>query len=321
MRILVVRRDNIGDLVCTTPFIAALRQHLPQAWIGALVNSYNAAVLERNPDLDAVLAYTKLKHRQHDQSIPAILQRRLAMLWRLRRERLDYIVLCTADARTARLLRWLRPRTLLVAEESAAGHEVERVFGLAAHFGIRGDIPPLRLVPDPAEVERARARFPANGLKVAMHISARRPAQRWPAERFAELAGRLPEPPLLLWSPGPQAHPRHPGDDDKARAVVAASGGRVVAYATERLPQLIGALAACDMAICSDGGASHLAAALGKPLVCLFGDSSPQRWRPWGVPQRLLQPATRDVRDIPVAEVMAAFESLAASSSPMKMPI
>jgi heptosyltransferase III len=126
---------------------------------------------------------------------------------------------------------------------------------------------------------------------------------------------------LLLWSPGPQAHPRHPGDDDKARAVVAASGGRVVAYATERLPQLIGALAACDMAICSDGGASHLAAALGKPLVCLFGDSSPQRWRPWGVPQRLLQPATRDVRDIPVAEVMAAFESLAASSSPMKMPI
>jgi ADP-heptose:LPS heptosyltransferase len=90
----------------------------------------------------------------------------------------------------------------------------------------------------------------------------------------------------------------------------------VVAYATERLPQLIGALAACDMVICSDGGASHLAAALGKPLVCLFGDSSPERWRPWGVPQRVLQPASGKVRDLSVAEVLNAFESLRASSAP-----
>ena len=51
-RILIVRRDNIGDLVCTTPLIAALRERLPRAWIAALVNSYNAEVLARNPALD-----------------------------------------------------------------------------------------------------------------------------------------------------------------------------------------------------------------------------------------------------------------------------
>jgi ADP-heptose:LPS heptosyltransferase len=317
MRILVVRRDNIGDLVCTTPLLTALRQRFPQAWIGCLVNSYNAAVLERNTDLDAVLAYTKLKHLQPGESALAVLRARLAMLWRLRRARLDHVLLATADARTARLLRWLRPRHLLVAPDGDDGrHEVERVFALGAHFGIRGEIPPLRLVPDPAEVELARSRFPKGALKVAMHISARRPAQRWPAERFAGLAQRLPGPAMLLWSPGPASHPRHPGDDEKARAVADAAPGKVFPYATERLQQLIGALAAADVVVCSDGGTSHLAAALGKPLVCLFGDSSPGRWRPWGVPQRLLQPASRDVRDISVADALSALESLARSIKP-----
>src|SRR5262249_46468920 len=48
-RILVVRRDNIGDLVCATPLLAALRRQFPGAHIAALVNSYNAAVLAGNP--------------------------------------------------------------------------------------------------------------------------------------------------------------------------------------------------------------------------------------------------------------------------------
>ena len=64
MRILVVRRDNIGDLVCTPPLFAALRRRYPQAHIAALVNSYNAAVLDDNPDVDEVHSYTKLRHRR-----------------------------------------------------------------------------------------------------------------------------------------------------------------------------------------------------------------------------------------------------------------
>src|SRR5512135_977073 len=60
-KILVIRRDNIGDLVCTTPMIRMLRQHYPDAWIAALVTRYNAEVLAGNPDLDAVFAYQKAK--------------------------------------------------------------------------------------------------------------------------------------------------------------------------------------------------------------------------------------------------------------------
>ena len=85
MKILVIRRDNIGDLVCTTPLLAALRRAKPGAWIGALVNSYNAPVLERNPDVDAVIPYRKLKHLEPGDWALAALGERAAAFWRDRR--------------------------------------------------------------------------------------------------------------------------------------------------------------------------------------------------------------------------------------------
>ena len=60
-KLLVIRRDNIGDLVCTTPLLRSLRQKYPEARIDALVTSYNEPILENNPDVDYVYAYTKAK--------------------------------------------------------------------------------------------------------------------------------------------------------------------------------------------------------------------------------------------------------------------
>jgi heptosyltransferase-3 len=328
MRVLVIRRDNIGDLVCTTPLFSALRHRYPQAWIGALVNSYNAPVLEHNPDLDEVIAYTKLKHLGQRESIFAALGTRLASFWRLRQSGLDYAVLATTDfaPRIARLAHWLAPKQVVGFSDGSASarraldlsvpiaqirtlHEVERVYSLAPLFGIHEAIPPLKVIPDSGELAKARAAFGAARLKVAVHISARRPAQRWPVERFAALIKRLGTEHgvtvMLLWSPGPANHPQHPGDDEKATEI--GTKAKVIAYPTARLQQLISALAACDAVICSDGGASHIAAALGKPMVCFFGDSPVERWRPWGVRARVLQPATRRVSDIAVDDAAQAF--------------
>jgi ADP-heptose:LPS heptosyltransferase len=334
-RLLVIRRDNIGDLVCTTPLIAALRQRFPRAWIGALVNSYNAPVLEGNPDLDEVIAYRKLKHLGRSDSAIAALRERIASMWRLRRLRLDCAILATPDfnPRTVRLARWLAPKALVGFSDGSARaqkldfsvplskvtgcHEVERVFALGAHLGIAGSIPPLRLVADPAEVAKASAAFgPHEGLRVAVHISARRPAQRWPAERFAALIeqihARHGAAAMLLWSPGPADHPQHPGDDSKASQVAEMLSGKApaICYRTGELGELAGGLAACHMVVCSDGGALHMAAALRKPVVCLFGDSPPERWGPWGVPHRVVRASTGNVLDTPVETVFLAFTEL-----------
>jgi len=76
------------------------------------------------------------------------------------------------------------------------------------------------------------------------------------------------------------------------------------------LGELIAGLSLCERVVCSDGGAMHLAAALGKPIVCLFGRSDAARWHPFGVRYELLQPASLEVRDISVSSVAAALERL-----------
>ena len=331
-KILIIRRDNIGDLVCTTPLISALRRRFAAAWLGALVNSYNAPVLDGNPDLDDVLVYTKAKHRAPDQSLAGILWRRLRMMQRLREMQLDDVIIATTSPqpRLITLARWLKPKRLIgfgesgaldvaLPPDSAGRHEVEDVFRVASIYGIDGPPPACRVI-GPKMQSRSAA------LTIGIHISARKPSQRWPADRFAATVGALAaQGPLcfmLLWSPGAEDNPLHPGDDAKAQAVLEdlrrsgipfdGADARMIARPTQTLAQLIEALAGCDALICADGGAMHLAAGLGLPVVCLFGDSDAQRWRPWGVPYRLLQQPSLDVKDIGVDQVVSAFNALQA---------
>jgi ADP-heptose:LPS heptosyltransferase len=85
----------------------------------------------------------------------------------------------------------------------------------------------------------------------------------------------------------------------------------VIPVATPDLKTLIAALSLADRVVCPDGGAMHLAAALGKPVVALFGDSPVARWRPWGVPHRVLQPDSRDLADLALDAVLGACADLA----------
>src|SRR4051812_19946673 len=107
---LVIRRDNIGDLVCTTPLIAALRSRFPKSWIGVLVNRYAAPVLENNPDVSEVLSYDKAKHRLANDALLALYWRRLRLIGALRKRRIDYVLLAApgrqeSAERMARLIR------------------------------------------------------------------------------------------------------------------------------------------------------------------------------------------------------------------------
>jgi hypothetical protein len=118
---------------------------------------------------------------------------------------------------------------------------------------------------------------------------------------------------VLVWSPGAPDNPRHPGDDDKAEeARRALAGVPCVDVRTETLPELVGVLSLADAIITADGGAMHLGAACGLPVVALFGNSDPAMWHPWHVPHEVLQPPERDVGLIEVEEVLAAWDRLAA---------
>jgi ADP-heptose:LPS heptosyltransferase len=337
-RILVIRRDNIGDLVCTTPLIAALRQRFPEGYIAALVNSYNRDVLASSPRLDAVFAYTKAKHRAEGETLLGAYVNRVRLFLALRRLRFDYAVLAGPhfQPHALRFARAAGARQIVgfIDDPSQGGidlavpygaggslHEAEDVFRLGAPLGVIGEPSRTEVFADAARVAQVRDALMAMppGPSIAVHISARKPSQRWAVENFGAAMRALHQLCgarfILLWAPGDEANPRHPGDDGKAQALLAGlSGVPVLAWPTAQLPELMAALAVSDVVLCADGGAMHLATALGKPIACLFGDSSPARWRPWGVPHAVLQATSRNVADVPAGEAVAAVRSLLATA-------
>ncbi|PLK49217.1 glycosyltransferase family 9 protein [Uliginosibacterium sp. TH139] len=322
MKILVIRRDNIGDLVCTLPLIRRLREQYPQAWIGALVTRYNAEVLQGSPDLDAVFSYTKAKHLAAGESALGAMWARLRQLWQLRQMKLDLVLLPASGSQASarRMARLVGAKRVIaqddVTSDPAALHEVPRAANLLRALDLPvTDLPAARIAPRAELLAAAQAKLGA-GPVLGLHISARKPSQRWPAEYFAELIRRLyaTDPALrfaLFWAPGASDNPLHPGDDAKAQQIIGACGGLpLTPMPTHELSELIAGLAACSRVLCSDGGHMHLAASLGKPIVCLFGKSDAARWHPWGVPYQLLQPASREVGEVTVEEVEAALAAL-----------
>ena len=316
--ILIVRRDNVGDLVCTTPLIEALRHQHPRAWIGALVNTYNEGVLAGNAALDAVFAYEKLKHRR--TGILRNVFDTVKTLARLRIARLDYALVPLGTPQALKLAASLKPERVIAGDAVYSGtrHEVERAYALGASLGLRGTPGPMRVFPDPALQARVRAlleKFVGSGPVAAVHISARQEIRRWPLERYAEFLkiksreGKI----ALMWSPGPRSDPRHPGDDETAARLLRflKEDKNVIAVPTPDLATLIAALSQIDWLLCPDGGAMHIAAALGKPVVALWGDSPVQRWRPWQVPHVVVQPPSKNLADLPLASVLDACASLA----------
>jgi len=333
-KILFIRRDNIGDLVCTTPAIAAARRSLPGAKIGVLVNTYNAEVLANNTDIDEIYVYEKAKHAI-EKSRYSVWLSNARLLLRIRKERYDVAVGCgSSSSRLARYTRltgsemrigYVKKQdegsglyTTSLVEPDEPLHEVDRTIRLLSPLGIASGMKFLKIVPSTEAVRRADSFAACQGRftkpRIVMHISSRKPDNRWPVGNFIMLgkmlAKRYRTSIMLLWSPGSENNVYHPGDDEKASEIVSALGKDVLAYSTNHLSDLIAALSIADIVICGDGGAMHIAAGLGKPIVALWGSSSAERWRPYGVRHVLLQGDGSKARNVGVETVTSAVEKL-----------
>lgn len=335
-RILIVRRDNIGDLICTLPLISAIRQLNPSARIDTLVNSYCAPVLMGNPDLDHVYVYTKAKHKESGESALGVYWRRLVLTMKLRLAKYDWLVLANVSCQP-RPLRWAKQvgakRIVGFTELGCQGaetitdpipllrgqgkHEVEYLMELLHPFGAVEQISAARIMPEADALQRAQAALANARIRgkvlVGINLSARLPSQQWPAEKFIELINLLKARyhSVIFWAPGSASNAGHPGDDEKAARVAASfAEDDLTCVPTQQLSELIAGISNVDLLVTADGGALHIGAACGKPEVVMFGDSDPTQWYPWRVPYKLLHPASRDVCSICAAEVAAAVDQL-----------
>ena len=258
-RILIIRNDNIGDLICTTPAIQAIRKRFKNAAISILVNRYNKDVIDGSGIADECFVYDKLKHGRHKSRLSAWLEM-YRTFSEIRKREFDLVISC----------------------RSSYSPSVAR---MAYFTGARWR---LGYVPQKGILPRFFYNIPVvkkDDYLVAIHISSRRTENRWPIERFIKIINFLASKDIkivVLWMPGDEANPMHPGDDKKAESIKEKVRGDVILYKTESVKELIGVLSLCKLVVCLDGGAMHIAAALKIPVIALFGSTDLAAWGPYG---------------------------------------
>lgn len=318
-RILAVRLDNLGDLLMTTPALAALHESLPGASLTLLGGPSAAAVAPHLTMLDAIwpvaMPWTALGRDclQDDDASPGSAERELVE--RLAAERFDAAVIftvCTQSALPAALLCRMAgiPLRLAHSRENPYGlltdwvpetdriadgmrHEVQRQLELVAAVGCTTPDERLRWRVTDIEREAVAARLEALGIApgrpyVVMHPGATAATRRWPPERFGELAAALVQRTGIAVV--------FAGDTDDLPAVATALAAvptdkpdaPIVSLASElSLGQLAALIGEAKLVVCNNSAPSHLAAALGTPVACLYALTNPQH-TPWRVSSEVL---------------------------------
>ncbi|MSV36194.1 MAG: lipopolysaccharide heptosyltransferase family protein [Bryobacterales bacterium] len=287
LRILVIRLSSMGDVIHTLPAVASLKHRFPHSHLTWLVRPRWTPLLEGNPYVDEVVAV--------ERSVSAS----FAEARRLRARHFDLAVDFQGLIQTALLGAAARPRKLAgfdrtqVRERWAAlfyssevptqaAHVVERNLELAAGAELAAGTE-LAAGAGAANLPRTFPLPPGapegslpDGRFILASPFAGWGSKQWPLEYWSELSGMLELPLVVNGPPNSEAELR------KIRGVHVHLSG---------IPGLIDATRRAHAVIGVDSGPLHLAAALGKPGVAIYGPTDPARNGPYGGTIRVLRSA------------------------------
>lgn len=322
-RFLIVRLGSLGDVIHGIPVAAALRQRFPDASIEWAVDGRYVELLALVRGLDRRIAVdTRGSLSRLGATIRDLRRRGYAWAFDLQGLLKSAMLARLAGAgRTVGFSRaHLRERAAALfysdAIEPHGAHVIEKNLSLLTVVGIERPAVSFPLdVPCTAVSDAVAARSP-DGYAL-LNPGAAWPNKRWPPERFGAVAHALRErigaPSIVLWGPG---------EEPLASAVVQASRGAAQLSPPTTIADLFAIARGARLMLSGDTGPLHVAAAVGTPVVGLFGPTSAQRNGPWSpddvsisrmdtcacVYERRCRRHVSCIDDISVAEVVRAIE-------------
>ncbi|MCZ7572109.1 MAG: glycosyltransferase family 9 protein [Ardenticatenaceae bacterium] len=304
-RVLVVRLDNLGDVLVTTPAIHAIKTSLPDAEITLLASPVGAQAGRLNPDIDDVIVY-QAPWMDPWHKLPQESEREQRMIAAIRARRFDGAIIFTSFHQSplpAAYLCYLADIPLRVAASidgpgsllttrhkhpERMTHEVERGLDLVGAIGLgSSDLDLVLRVPAEARAHLAAhlCAFDRGRPLIVVHPGCSMPARTYPWEMYAQVANLLVErlgATVVLT-----------GTEEEA-PLVGRIRGRMQCEALALAGQLpfaefCGLIEAADLTITNNTGPMHVSAAVKTPVVALFAlTNPPEQWGPWRVPHRQL---------------------------------
>lgn len=290
-----MRTDRIGDVILSTPVIINLRKRYPNAYIAFMCRPYTKEILEGNPYLNEIIVYDKKgAHRSFWGSL------RFALA--LRRKKFDIAIILHPTNRVniitffagiplrigwRRKFGFLLNKPVISIKEKGMKHERDYNLYLLEKLGIpivdRRTYFPL----DKEDKKHIEKMLRKRGVEstdkiVVIHPSASCVSKRWPEEYFCELTD------YLITKLSCKVCVVTSKEESKyANRVVAFNPSVIDLRGKLSLKELGALINKSALFISNDSGPVHIAAALNKPVISIFGRNdpglSPTRWRPLGI--------------------------------------
>jgi heptosyltransferase I len=301
LKILILKPSSLGDVVQALPVLRLLKSHLPHSEVYWWLEAGLVPLLADDPDVTGIFTFERSRWAS-PLHWPEIFGR----VRKMRAERFDWAIDLQGLARSG-FTTWLTNAELsiglnneregregarmyydVVAPRAAPGtHAVDRYLAVLPELGVPVHQNFQWLPERPRMAAMLRGRWHPEGARwIALLPGARWDNKRWPVEHFQELVRRLPGPVedvkfVILGAKS---------DCALGAAITGANPYRCLDLTGRTsLPETIEWLRLCELVITNDTGPMHVAAALGRPVIALFGPTDPRNTGPYGQAKQVMQ--------------------------------
>jgi len=310
MNFLILRLSSMGDVIHTLPAMRALRSTFPDSKIGWVVEDAHSEVLLGLPEIDRVFL---LPRERMKAGWTARRELKKEFSGRLREVRWDLAIDFQGLWKSLLVARWSGAKRIVgyapsperthwfyserIQLPTMDRHAVDRNLDLVAVLGasvhraeLRGEFHRDFSLPIlPGHRNAALACLASQGIdegnsRILLNFAARKPANKWGTDRFAELARRLVEKRLTPILTG------GPADRDEEKEIQSKLGTPIPSLVGKcSLMELAAVMERCDVLVTGDTGPMHIAVAARLPVVALFGPANPVRTGPYAPDAVVLQ--------------------------------
>lgn len=294
-KILIIKNDEIGDVVLATPAIQAIRDKFPASHIAILIKASQHAILMNNPNLDEIIPVDfKEKQLPHGEipdiimlirEIVRIRKKEFFLVIDLRGHRIGLILaaFCGKEYFLSQNLRGKGDLYNLSTKNRIGKHEIERMLDTVRYLGADTTTrkPAIYLTEDDRTFQKEfleRHTLSSHDLIIGIHPGAGRPMKCWNPENYAEVCDAIIERyggKILIFG----------SENEKiiARKILNAMTYPAIDLVGElNLRETLALIHICNFFIGNDSGLGHVAAAFGIPVISLHGPGSRHVFDPYG---------------------------------------
>ncbi len=288
MKILIIKPSSLGDVIHALPVLKALKDSFHDAHVEWVIIKNLKGILEGNPLIDRLIIFDKDSWKKL-VNIPRTVKEVTGLIKALRAEKYDMVVDLQGLLRSGLIASFCNSPLKIGFQDAREGstlfynkkiavngslHAVDKCLAIAKSVGAKTEDAGFPLNIDNSAREKVKRMLGDIKEYVVIVPSARWESKRWPPENFGLLISRLSVQCVITGGAA---------DGHIVRKVMSSSGGKGINLCGKTdLKELVALIAGAKAVISNDSGPLHIGAALGAPVIALFGPTDPSKTGPYG---------------------------------------